>query len=284
MLTQDRAESHAEIKKIELAGAPTYEVSNTFPLKDDEAIYGFGFNGENETNRRGNELLLIQTNIGIIIPVMMSSENYGILWDAYSVMKFKDDAGGATLWAESAPGGVNYYFMAGDNLDQVVKAYRDLTGDAPMVPKQAFGLFMSKERYPTQERIVEVARTFREKQFPLDYIVQDWQYWGSDKDGTWSGMIWNPERYPGPEGMTKAIHDLNMKLMISIWPSVGNDTPLGKELDEHGLRFERMRLFDHLIDNGYVMMFSRDDFQRAGVQSAASCCFMVGRASRVAHR
>jgi alpha-D-xyloside xylohydrolase len=83
----------------------------------------------------------------------------------------------------------------------VVAAYRWLTGDAPMYPKQAFGLFMSKERYRTQDRIVEVARTFRQEQFPLDYIVQDWQYWGSDRDGTWSGMIWNPERFPDPEGM-----------------------------------------------------------------------------------
>jgi alpha-D-xyloside xylohydrolase len=106
-----------------------------------------------------------------------------------------------------------------------------------MFPKQAFGLFMSKERYPDQKRLVEVAQTFRKEQFPLDYIVQDWQYWGSDTDGTWSGMIWNPERYPDPEGMTREIHDLHMKLMVSIWPSIGNDTDLAHELDAHNLRF-----------------------------------------------
>lgn len=264
VLTRERSDKHAEIKKVEISGAPTYEVSNTFTLKAEEGWYGFGYvdSAPTQINRRGQELLLIQTNLGIVIPMIVSSERYGIMWDTYSIMRFKDDSSGATLWAESAPGGVDYYFFAGESMDGVIAEYRNLTGNAPMYPKQAMGLFMSKERYQTQERIVEVARTFRREQFPLDFIVQDWQYWGSDKDGTWSGMIWNPQRYPDPEGMIKAIHDLNLKLMISIWPSVGNDTPLAHELDEHGLRFEplhwisrKARIYDAFSEKGRQVYF-----------------------------
>ncbi|WP_354668933.1 glycoside hydrolase family 31 protein [Caulobacter sp. RL271] len=221
-----------------ISEAPTYEAQNSFALRPDEAIYGFGFTADSASNRRGKDLLLVQTNVGIIIPVMMSSRRYGVMWDTYSQMRFKENAGEATLWAESAPGGVDYYFMGGDTPDAVVGAYRDLTGQAPMYPKQAFGLFMSKERYKTQDQLVEVARTFRKEGFPLDYIVQDWQYWGSDKDGSWSGMTWDKVRYPDPEGMVRAIHDLNMKLMVSIWPSIGDDTALAHELDAQGLRFK----------------------------------------------
>jgi len=238
LLTREKADAPQSIDKRTISDAPTYEVENRFTLKVGEGVYGFGFTGDDEVNRRGKDLLLVQTNVGIIIPVMVSTERYGVLWDTYSQMRFKDDAQGARLWAESAPGGVDYYFMAGDTMDGVVGAYRWLTGDAPMYPKQAFGLFMSKERYKTQEQLLEVARTFRKDQFPLDYIVQDWQYWGSDKDGTWSGMTWDPERFPDPVGMTRSIHDLHLKLMVSIWPSVGNDTALGRELDQHGLRFK----------------------------------------------
>ncbi len=271
LYTRESASAPQHIEKVMIADAPSYEVSNTFSLKEDEAIYGFGFINDTEIrqrssdtllNRRGQELSLIQTNVGIVIPVMMSTENYGILWDTYSVMTFKDDAEGATLWAESAPGGVDYYFMAGDSMDGVVSAYRDLTGDAPMYPKQVFGLFMSKERYPNQERLVEVARTFREEGFPLDYIVQDWQYWGGADDGSWSGMTWDAERYPDPEAMTSAIHDLNMKLMVSIWPSVGNDTALAAELDSRGLRFEPLhwiskqaRIYDAFSEQGREIYF-----------------------------
>jgi alpha-D-xyloside xylohydrolase len=238
LYTEEKADAPQALKKVEISGAPTLEASNAFTLRPDEAIYGLGFNAEDHSNRRGKELLLVQTNVGIIIPVLMSSRRYGVMWDTYSQMRFKDDAGGASMWAESAPGGVDYYFMAGNTPDAVVGAYRALTGQAPMYPKQAFGLFMSKERYKTQDQLLDVARTFRKEGFPLDYIVQDWQYWGSDKDGSWSGMTWDPTRYPDPAGMTRQIHDMNMKLMVSIWPSIGNDTALAHELDEHKLRFE----------------------------------------------
>jgi len=260
--TQESQAAPQSLKTVEISGAPTYEAQNTFTLKPDEAIYGFGFVGEGEVNRRGKELLLVQTNIGIIIPVMMSSERYGILWDTYSKMRFKDSAEGASLWAESAPGGVDYYFMAGETLDEVVSGYRDLTGDAPMYPKQAFGLFMSKERYRTQARLLEVARTFRKEAFPLDYIVQDWQYWGSDRDGSWSGMTWNKERFPDPKGAIQSLHDMNLKLMVSIWPSVGNDTALAKELDAKTLRFEplhwiskKARIYDAFSPEGRAIYF-----------------------------
>jgi alpha-D-xyloside xylohydrolase len=237
LYTRESEQPHT-VKPVEIAGTPSYEVENRFTLKPDEAIFGFGYTDSDAVNRRNQDLLLVQTNLGIIIPVMMSSERYGILWDTYSKMRFHDGPDGTRLWAESAPGGVDYYFMGGRSLDDVVGNYRRLTGAAPMYPKQAFGLFMSKERYPTQQRIVEVAETFRKERFPLDYIVQDWQYWGSDKDGSWSGMRWDPLRYPDPAGMTERLHKLKLKLMVSIWPSVGNDTELARELDQHGLRFE----------------------------------------------
>ena len=174
LLTREKAGAPQAITARTVADSPTYEVENRFTLKPGEGIYGFGFTDDEEVNRRGKDLLLVQTNIGIIIPVMLSTEGYGVLWDTYSQMRFTDGAEGARLWAEDAPGGIDYYLMAGDTMDDVVGAYRRLTGQAPMYPKQAFGLFMSKERYPTQERLVEVARTFRKEGFPLDHIVQDW--------------------------------------------------------------------------------------------------------------
>ncbi|MCW3849531.1 DUF5110 domain-containing protein [Sphingomonas sp. LB-2] len=238
LYTSEKADAPQALKKVLISAAPTYEAQNTLTLQPDEAIYGFGFTADDKSNRRGKDLLLVQTNVGIIIPVMMSSRRYGVMWDTYSQMRFKDGLEGASLWAESAPGGSDYYFMAGETPDDVVRAYRALTGPAPMYPKQAFGLFMSKERYQTQGRLVEVAQTFRAERFPLDYIVQDWQYWGSDKDGSWSGMIWDPVRFPDPEGMIRQVHGLGLKLMVSIWPSIGNDTALARELDAHGLRFE----------------------------------------------
>ncbi len=263
VLTRERAERPYEIKPVTISGAPSYEVRQTFTLAPDESLYGLGQYNEPYMDYRGREVLLVQTNIGIVVPFLVSTQRYGILWDIYSKMTFKDDATGATLWAESAPGGVDYYFVAGATMDGVIAGYRTLTGAAPMFPKQAFGLFMSKERYKTQDRLIEVVRNFRQVGFPLDYIVQDWQYWGGDKDGTWSGMIWNPERYPDPAALTKTLHhELHVKLMNSIWPSVGNDTALAHELDAKGLRFaslhwisKKARVYDAFSPEGRAIYF-----------------------------
>jgi alpha-D-xyloside xylohydrolase len=125
-----------------------------------------------------------------------------------------------------------------------------------MFPKTAFGLFMSKERYQTQQQLLDVVQRFRADHFPLDTIVQDWQYWGGVKDGVWdgqwSGMVWDRERFPDPAALTRELHHkLHTQLMVSIWPSVGNDTALARELDAQGLRFaplhwisKRARIYD----------------------------------------
>jgi alpha-D-xyloside xylohydrolase len=262
-ITRERTEDPTEVKEVTISGAPTYEVKQTFTLSPDESLYGLGQYNDRYMDYRGKQVLLVQTNIGIVVPLLVSTKRYGIMWDIYSKSIFKDDASGASFWAESAPEGVDYYFLAGASMDGVIADYRNLTGWAPMFPKQAYGLFMSKERYKTQDELIDVVRNFRKDGFPLDYIVQDWQYWGGDKDGTWSGMIWNKDRFPDPAALTKTLHDeLHVKLMNSIWPSVGNDTALAHDLDAKGLRFaplhwisKKARIYDAFSPEGRAIYF-----------------------------
>ena len=227
-----------EIKEITISDAPTYEVKQTFTLQPNEAIYGLGQAIRPYLNYRGQEILIVQANIPAYTNVLTSSNDYGILWDICSQSIFKDDANGMSIWSESAPAGVDYYLMTGDNLDGVITQYRELTGDAPMFPRQAYGFFMSKERYSTQQEVIGIVETFRKNHYPLDFIVQDWQYW-TDKPGNWTSMTWDPDRYPDPKAMCDTIHnDLHAKVMISIWPTVGDDCDLGRELDSKNLRFK----------------------------------------------
>jgi alpha-D-xyloside xylohydrolase len=263
IITRERADRPAEIKQVTISDAPTYDVKQTFTLAPDESLYGLGQYDKRYTDYRGQEVLMVQTNIGIVVPLLVSTKRYGIMWDIYSKSIFKDDANGASFWAESAPAGVDYYLIAGQTMDGVISGYRRLTGAAPMFPKSAFGLWMSKERYKTQDELISVVKRFRSEGIPLDNIVQDWQYWGGDKDGTWSGMTWNPQRFPNPAALTKTLHDeLHVKLMNSIWPSVGHDTDLARELDAKGLRFEplhwiskKARIYDAFSADGRAIYF-----------------------------
>lgn len=242
-ITREAPARPGDLRELTISGAPTYEARQTFSLAPDESLYGLGQYDRRHMDYRGREVLMVQTNIGIVVPFLVSTRRYGILWDAASKSTFKDDASGATFWSESSPAGVDYYLVAGETMDGVIAGYRRLTGPAPMLPKAAFGLFMSKERYKTQDELVGVVKRFRQDGFPLDYIVQDWQYWGGgvwggEWDGKWSGMVWNKERFPDPAAAIREIHENNAKVMISIWPSVGNDTDLARELDAKGLRHE----------------------------------------------
>jgi alpha-D-xyloside xylohydrolase len=267
LLTRERATAPTELKQVEIAGSPTYTLTQTFTLMPEDSLYGLGQYDEPYMDYRGRDVLMVQTNIGIVVPFMVSTGRWGLLWDIYSKMTFRDRPEGCTFTAESAPAGCDYYITAGADMDAVIRGYRHLTGSAPMFPKAAMGLFMSKERYQTQAQLLDVVKRFRADHFPLDYIVQDWQYWGGETngvwDGKWSGMVWNPERFPDPAGMARELHGkLNVKLMASIWPGVGNDTALARELDAKGLRFEplhwiskKARIYDAFSAEGRRIYF-----------------------------
>ncbi|HEX6703823.1 MAG TPA: TIM-barrel domain-containing protein [Albitalea sp.] len=267
LLTRERDSAPTELQRVQIAGSPSYALTQTFTLTPDESLYGLGQYNEPYMDYRGRDVLMVQTNIGIVVPFMVSTRRWGLLWDVYSKMSFSDGPEGATFRAESAPAGADYYLVAGADMDSVIAGYRRLTGAAPMFPKAALGLFMSKERYATQQQLLDVVRRFRADRFPLDVIVQDWQYWGGEKDGVWdgnwSGMVWDRARFPDPAAMTRELHgELHTKLMVSIWPSIGNDTALARELDAQGLRFaplhwisKRARIYDAFSAEGRRIYF-----------------------------
>lgn len=114
-----------------------------------------------------------------------------------------------------AGNGVDYYFLKGANIDQVISGYRNLTGKAPIMPKWAFGYWQSRERYKTQQEILEVAQEFRKRKLPIDNLVLDWSYW-PEKD--WGGQNFDLQRFPNAEEMIKQLHENHFQLMISVWP------------------------------------------------------------------
>src|SRR5690606_28125502 len=118
---------------------------------------------------------------------------------------------------------IDYYFIKGNNADQVISGYRAVTGKAPIVPKWAMGYWQSRERYRTQAELIDVVKQYRKRRIPLDNIVLDWQYW---KDPEWGSHEFDESRFPDPKGMIDQLHnELHTNLMISVWPkfNVGTD-------------------------------------------------------------
>jgi alpha-D-xyloside xylohydrolase len=132
---------------------------------------------------------------------------------------------------------VDYYFIHGKNMDEVIAGYRTLTGKAPIMPKWSMGFWQSRERYKTQQELMEVVKEFRERKIPLDNIVLDWSYW---KENAWGSQEFDEERFPSPDAMIDSLHDLyNTKIMISVWPKFYEGITAYNEFDQKGWLYKR---------------------------------------------
>jgi alpha-D-xyloside xylohydrolase len=131
---------------------------------------------------------------------------------------------------------IDYYFIDGEDLDQVIAGYRHLTGKAVLVPLWAYGFWQSRQRYETADQLLDVVKQYRARDLPLDNIVLDWRYW---RDPDWGSHKFDLSRFPDPKGMIDEIHALHAHFMISIWPKFYPTTDNYKELDAKGFIYRR---------------------------------------------
>jgi alpha-D-xyloside xylohydrolase len=145
-------------------------------------------------------------------------------------------AGSATsLWSRVADG-VDYYFVYGPDIDQVVAGYRRLSGPAPMMPQWIFGLWQSRQRYKTAQESLDIVKGFRSRGIPFDNIVQDWFYWKAD---AWGSHQFESARFPDPAAWIQALHDQHARLMISVWPKFYPGTENFEAMHKSGFLYER---------------------------------------------
>ena len=212
-----------------------YRIRQTFTLDKDEAIYGLGQLQTGKMSQRDQAKYLIQSNLEDVVTFFQSVKGYGVYWDNYSPTTFTDNAGGTTFDSEVG-GFLDYYFMYGGNGDGVVAEMRTLTGQVPMFPLWTYGFWQSKERYKSQNETVGVVRKYRELGVPLDGIIQDWQYWGSNY--LWNAMEFLNSEFWNPQKMLDDIHAMNAHAMISVWSSFGPMTKPYQELKAGGMLFD----------------------------------------------
>ena len=208
------------------------EARQTFLLDKDEAIYGLGTIQNGRMNRRGEKKRMEQSNLEDFQNVLQSIKGWGLYWENYSPTLFEDTPQGMTFDAEAGEG-VDYYFMYGGSADGVIAQMRQLTGDVPMFPLWTYGYWQSKERYKTARETESIVDQYRALNVPLDGIIQDWQYWGSNY--LWNAMDFLSEDFSNGKLMIDNVHKKHAHFMISIWASFGPQTQQFRELNEKGL-------------------------------------------------
>ena len=373
-------------KDIEVESKKAYTMSQVFESPDDESFYGLGQHQADEFNYKGKNEVLYQYNTKVSVPFIISSKNYGILWDNYSLTKYGDSRdyanldsfnlynkdgkeGGLTatylvngdakqvfverdeskidyenletvnnfpknfpfnnskiiwegeleakesgvhrfilyyagytkvyindeevvperwrtawnpnsykfiynfeagkkykikldwqpdggisyvslkflspradqeqnklsLWSEMGDE-IDYYFIRGNNMDDVIKGYRQVTGKSQIMPKWAMGFWQSRERYKTQGELLSAVKEYRKRNIPLDNIVLDWSYWPQN---AWGSHDFDLARFPDAKGMIDSVHAMDAHIMISVWPKFYYTTDNYKAFDKEGWMYRR---------------------------------------------
>ena len=179
-------------------------------------------------NYRGESVDISQDNTNISVPLLLSSQGYGLYWNNDSRSRFNNRFANYMYITSEVADNIDYYFFYGPDFDHIIAAYRDLTGQAPMFGKWAYGFWQCKNRYKSQEEILGIAQKYRELHIPVDNIVQDWFWWNRKGEHVFN------KNYPDPKGMIDQLHAENFHLMISVWPFFEPGSAVYDEMDKRG--------------------------------------------------
>lgn len=250
LLLKEKENRKARVfNRSEAGGEQCLEVTQRFVPTKDEAIYGLGQYQNGVMNYRGKSVLLLQANMDIVNPFLISTNGYGILWDNYSSTKFEDSDEGYSFVSEVGDAS-DYYFICGKNMDGVVSGYRELTGEVPMFGKWVYGFWQSKERYKSFDELKAVVKEYRRRGIPLDNIVQDWEYWG-DKPH-WNSLKFHPENFAHPRQVIDELHNQkHVHFMLSVWPGFGPETTIYQSLDSIGALFDEPTWAGYKVFDAY---------------------------------
>lgn len=250
LLLKEKENRKARVfNRSEAGGEQCLEVTQRFVPTKDEALYGLGQYQNGVMNYRGKSVLLLQANMDIVNPFLISTNGYGILWDNYSSTKFEDSDEGYSFVSEVGDAS-DYYFIFGKDMDGVVSGYRELTGEVPMFGKWVYGFWQSKERYKSFDELKAVVKEYRRRGIPLDNIVQDWEYWG-DKPH-WNSLKFHPENFAHPRQVIEELHNQeHVHFMLSVWPGFGPETAIYQSLDSIGALFDEPTWAGYKVFDAY---------------------------------
>ena len=201
-----------------------------------EAFYGLGQHQSGVWNYHGESVDIAQDNTNISIPMLLSSNGYGIFWNNASRSRFNNRFVHAMYISSEVADSIDYYFLYGPEFDKIVAGYRELTGAAPMFGKWAYGFWQCKNKYKTQEELLGVARKYRDLHIPVDNIVQDWFWWTTMGEFKWS------DKYPDPKAMIDELHAKHFHLMVSVWPYFYPGSETYADMDRKGFFIDRTKV------------------------------------------
>ncbi len=219
-----------ELKPIQ--GSSDYTLTARFEAFDNEKIFGMGQYQEKNLNKKGAVLELAHRNSQASVPFMVSNRGYGFLWNNPAIGTAAFGAN-KTEWHAISTKKLDYFITAGDTPADIERQYSQVTGRSPMMPEYGLGYWQCKLRYRTQEELLNVAREHKRRGLPMDAIVIDFFHWTRQGD-----FKFEPRDWPDPENMVKELKELGIETVVSVWPTI----------DEQSENYGKMAELGYLVN------------------------------------
>ena len=152
-------EATRKLTPVKVNGEDTYRAESFINIYGSrEGLYGLGQHQAGVWNYRGESVDISQDNTNIAVPLLVSSNGYGIFWNNDSRSRFNNRFANYLYISSEVADNIDYYFFYGPDFDKIIAGYRELTGQAPMFGKWAYGFWQCKNRYKSQDEILGVAQ------------------------------------------------------------------------------------------------------------------------------
>ncbi len=221
---------------------PVYQVEQRFYPDGLEGIYGLGQHQGGAFDQRGTVVELAQANTNVAIPLFVSTRGYGLLWNTASKSWFDNRFPTELKLTAEAADAIDYYVFYGPSIDRIIQLYRNMTGAAPLFGRWAYGFVQSKDRYRSARQLLDIAAEYRERQVPLDFIVQDWFWWKRQGDPEYTDSYLEP--WPDVPNALRKLHDANVHAMISVWGKLDPSSHNYQEMKRLGLLIPGTDIYD----------------------------------------
>ncbi len=208
-----------------------YYVFSTKVCHPEESFFGLG-DKPTEFNLKGKRLKNWNTDAYSFawnqdplyrsIPFYISlNENiaHGIFFDNTFKAHFDfaaEDPTKTSFWADG--GELQFYYIHGPHMMDVVKRYHIITGTHPMPPLWAFGYHQCRWSYYPEAKVRKIANGFRENKIPCDGLYLDIDY----MDG-YRCFTWNKKYFPDPKKMISDLAKDGFKTVVIIDPGIRVD-------------------------------------------------------------
>ena len=223
-------------------------IKSSFSLTNTEALFGLGQFRDGFLNLRNHKRELVQFNTQAAVPVLLSTNGWGLFWDNPSRTLFSDSPKGMLLSSDEG-NEINYYLFVGKQLDDLIAQYRNLTGTAPMLPRWALGYHQSRNKYGSQEEVIAIAERMRKEKIPFSSIFIDYYYWG--KYGTGSHQF-DEQLFPDIRSLADKVHkDFHGQLIATVWPTFKPGTSNYEAMKNGGFLLEGVKALDGTVYDAF---------------------------------